>query len=369
MKNNAINKTLIIYCFLWFLSASCFAQQDSMAIAIQKIYLNNKLDTSYKKGNVLLLNPNQRNIRIELNYPLNKNDSFTFFLKGYTLDTIKTILPTIQFTNLLGGQYDLLIRVQSKTYKRDSLSIRMDVRKKLIEQDWFQLTLLLSTFLIVAGFSFLAVQYNYRQKMRDQNLRLKLSADLHERIGALLTSINVWAKTLKRDLKEALSEDNEEIIKKIIGSSKDATLKLRETIWLTNPDMDLMDKLFERMSTTANEMLKPDTQPEFDYIPEEVEDMKISMRQREDVFMMFIEVINNIRKHAEAKDTFIKIRREQHFVRLIVADNGNGFDTEKGYEGHGLKSLRWRAKRSFIQLTIQSEMGKGTTVTMIIPEL
>ncbi|MBL7818943.1 MAG: hypothetical protein JNL70_28340 [Saprospiraceae bacterium] len=368
MKNLTLSKTFIAVCFLIFLSVDCIAQPDTV-IGIQNVFLNNTKDTTYSKGKNLIVEPAKRNLRIELYPPLSIKDSFSFYLEGYSLDTVKTHFPTIQFTNLIGGHYILNIALWRDGHKYAPLKINIDVKEKLIEQDWFQITLFLSILLVISGFSFLAIQYNYRQKMRDQNLRLKLSADLHERIGALLTSINVWAKVLKRELTDQLTEENQETINKIIGSSKDATQKLRETIWLTNPEMDLMNKLFERMSKTATEMLKPDTQPEFDYIPEEVENMKISMRQREDVFMMFIEIINNIRKHAEASQAFVTIRREKHFVRLIIRDNGKGFDVEQAYEGHGLKSLHWRAKRSFIQLNIQSELGQGATVTMVIPEL
>lgn len=368
MRNQHLTKTSISVFFIAFLFIDCIAQPDT-TIFIQNIFLNNIKDTNYKKNNTLTVEPLKRNIRIELNPSLSIKDSFAFYLTGYSLDTIKSHFPTIQFTNLAGGHYTLSLALLREGRQYAPLRINIDVKEKLIEQDWFQITLFFSILLVIGGFSFLAVQYNYRQKMHSQNLRLKLSADLHEHIGALLTSINVWAKVLKRELQNQLTTDNEETLNKIIGSSKDATQKLRETIWLTNPEMDLMNKLFERMSKTASDMLKPDTQPEFDGIPEEVETMKISMQQREDVFMMFIEIINNIRKHAEASQVFIKIRREQHFVRLIIRDNGKGFDRQQAYDGHGLKSLHWRAQKSFIQLTIESEIGQGTTVTMVIPEL
>jgi signal transduction histidine kinase len=380
MKNANITKIYLCFILFLLLNANVIAQSDT-SIRIQQIFLNNK-PKPFNKDSDLTVLPDRRNIRIELSPPVLSNpasngvmsplsikDSFVFYLQGSSIDTIKTAYPTIQFTNLSGNHYILSIALLRGGHKYAPTLLGIDVKKKLIEQDWFQIALLLSGILIIAGFSFLAVQYNYRQKMRDQNLRLKLAADLHERIGALLTSINVWAKVLKRDLSTALSVDNGEVLNKIIHTSKEVADKMRETIWLTNPDNDLMDKLFERMSATSNQMLMPQTQVTFDYLPEDVEDMKISMSQREDVFMMFTEIINNIRKHAEAANVEVHITREQHFVRLLVQDNGKGFDVVAAYEGYGLKSLRWRAQRSFIKLTIESTIGKGTTVTMIIPEL
>jgi signal transduction histidine kinase len=361
-KKHGIKNGLYLFVF-WLLIAPAAAQSDT-TMRIQKMYLDNK-DTPIP-NNTDALTIVERNVRIELYPAQNPMDSFVFSLQD---NPIKTALPTIQYTNLSGGSYILKLFLLRGGHQYAPTTWHITVKKRLIEQEWFQIALLLSGLLIVSGFSFLAVQYNYRQKMRDQNMRLQLSADLHEHVGTVLATISGRAKTLKRDLTDVLSVDNNEILNKIIGQSKEAIVKLRQTVWLTDPDNDLMNQLFKRMSSLAKELLPLPCQVDFDKVPNELENMKVSMHQREDVFMMFTEIINNIRKHADATHVAIHIQRHQHSVHLIIKDNGNGFDVEKAFDGFGLKSLRWRAKRSFIQLDIASEMGKGTTVNMIIPEL
>ncbi len=363
MKEIRFIKYCLCLFIFWLLTTHVYAQQDTV-VRIQKLYLDDKDSSRLKDIDATTIN--QRNIRIEL-YPTQQPmDSFVFSLQD---NPIKTALPTIQYTNLSGGQYLLKMSLLREGHQYAPTTRKITVKKRLIEQEWFQIAILLSAFLIVSGFSFLAVQYNYRQKMRDQNMRLQLSADLHEHVGTVLATISTRAKTLKRDLIDVLSVDNNDILNKIIGQSKEAIVKLRQTVWLTDPDNDLMNQLFKRMSALAKELLPPPCQLDFDDVPDELENMKISMSQREDVLMMFTEIINNIRKHAEATHVVVKVKREQHLVRMIIQDNGKGFDVEKAFDGFGLKSLRWRAKRSFIQLTMASEIGKGTTVNMVIPEL
>jgi len=56
--------------------------------------------------------------------------------------------------------------------------------------------------------------------------------------------------------------------------------------------------------------------------------------------------------------------------RLIsVADNGKGFEppADAGMGGHGLASMRRRAKSLGGSLTIDSRAGDGTTVTLKVP--
>jgi signal transduction histidine kinase len=92
------------------------------------------------------------------------------------------------------------------------------------------------------------------------------------------------------------------------------------------------------------------------------------------LFRMFQENLNNILKHSRA--TLLKVSlnygEDNSFV-LGIEDNGVGFDVEEkkksisSGKGVGLKSLFNRAKLVGAELTLQSEIGKGTKVTIKIP--
>ena len=92
------------------------------------------------------------------------------------------------------------------------------------------------------------------------------------------------------------------------------------------------------------------------------------------LFRMFQEMINNILKHSKATHVNISIiyTEDDKFV-LKVEDNGIGFDVNRKREqvssssGIGLKSMMNRARLIGATITIGSDEGKGTTVTVELP--
>jgi two-component system nitrate/nitrite sensor histidine kinase NarX len=82
------------------------------------------------------------------------------------------------------------------------------------------------------------------------------------------------------------------------------------------------------------------------------------------------EALSNIRKHASA--TRVKLRVQQAPAwRFEVCDNGAGFDPGQAIdESHvGLRIMSERAGRIGATLSIASEPGQGTTVSLSLPQL
>ncbi len=91
------------------------------------------------------------------------------------------------------------------------------------------------------------------------------------------------------------------------------------------------------------------------------------------LFRIVQESMNNILKHAAATHVTIKLLRTEQQVRIIIADNGSGFDAraveqrETLVGGLGLFGLRERAKIIGASLSIISAPGSGTTIEILIP--
>ncbi|MEA2621790.1 MAG: hypothetical protein QOH61_700 [Chloroflexota bacterium] len=81
------------------------------------------------------------------------------------------------------------------------------------------------------------------------------------------------------------------------------------------------------------------------------------------------ESIHNVVKHASASKVLVTIGRAQAGVRLVVEDDGVGFDpTTTNRDGLGLAGMRSRAERLGGTLDITSEPGKGTRVEAAVPD-
>ncbi|MFB3788589.1 MAG: sensor histidine kinase, partial [bacterium] len=91
------------------------------------------------------------------------------------------------------------------------------------------------------------------------------------------------------------------------------------------------------------------------------------------LFRAIRELLVNVTKHARASQARISLRRENRNLVIGVADNGVGWEhTEmsarlSGRGGFGLFNIRERLAQLGGSLTIQSEPGEGTLITMVIP--
>ena len=97
--------------------------------------------------------------------------------------------------------------------------------------------------------------------------------------------------------------------------------------------------------------------------------IKLGIEQQKNFYMIAKEAVNNIAKHSEASLAEIKFSHTKSGILFEIADNGKGFDKSKIFEGNGLKNFERRAEESFMDLTIESELGKGTKLSLEVPVL
>jgi signal transduction histidine kinase len=87
------------------------------------------------------------------------------------------------------------------------------------------------------------------------------------------------------------------------------------------------------------------------------------------LFRIAQEAVNNAIKHAAAKHIRISVVYDRPVFVMTIADDGKGFDTNVPdiMKGVGLSSMLSRAKIVQGFLNIESRIGEGTTVTMVVP--
>ena len=88
------------------------------------------------------------------------------------------------------------------------------------------------------------------------------------------------------------------------------------------------------------------------------------------VFRVIQEAFNNIVKHAQCKNAYIRLVITDHEIQLEIRDDGKGFDLGKTMEkpsGYGLYNMHERIEIVNGTLDIQSEKNKGTIIRIKIP--
>jgi signal transduction histidine kinase len=98
---------------------------------------------------------------------------------------------------------------------------------------------------------------------------------------------------------------------------------------------------------------------------------KLSPDHEACIYRVAREATTNAAKHAEARTLQVVLSYEENHVRLLVQDDGQGFDPEEasgGSEGTvGLGSMRDRVRRVGGTLSLNSESGRGTRLDVVIP--
>ena len=89
---------------------------------------------------------------------------------------------------------------------------------------------------------------------------------------------------------------------------------------------------------------------------------------KNDIFLILKEATNNTIRHAKARNVTLIAEANGHKCSITLMDDGIGFN-EKELQlqvshGNGLINLRQRAVDSNIDLSIQSEEGKGTIISL-----
>ncbi|WP_395399158.1 sensor histidine kinase [Arthrobacter sp. UC242_113] len=83
------------------------------------------------------------------------------------------------------------------------------------------------------------------------------------------------------------------------------------------------------------------------------------------------EVLSNTFKHAHATDVTVRLAAVFHGIRLMVADNGTGFETVPPAagqtNGHGLRTISQAVQEAGGTVDITTAPGTGTAITITIP--
>lgn len=91
------------------------------------------------------------------------------------------------------------------------------------------------------------------------------------------------------------------------------------------------------------------------------------------IYRIIQESLNNIIKHSNATEFNIQIVLELNLIRIMISDNGKGFDAAKALnnngklKGMGLINIQERIKNYDGKFKVESEIGKGTVLIIEIP--
>ncbi|CAN5216626.1 hypothetical protein BH09PSE6_BH09PSE6_02490 [soil metagenome] len=195
--------------------------------------------------------------------------------------------------------------------------------------------------------------------------RGKLARELHDELGAILTSSKMalsWVvnrmtpeppelpnrlRSLMKTLDEGIA-----LKRRIIEDLRPSALT---HLGLATTVIDYVDTTAEKAGLKANH--------DVDEFPDIDPDQSIA------IYRVIQEALTNIMKYAKATTVTVELRNDADGLRLKISDDGEGFDVDRvsQVKKHGLVGMRQRMQALGGQFAVASAKGEGTVLTAFIP--
>jgi len=288
------------------------------------------------------------------------NSKFKYKVSGlYSSWRALEKINELTFSHLPPGDYILEIVYSTGTsnWNLKTLKIPIMVSQVYYKKWWSILTLVCSFVLLL----FFIRKYELSHIKTMEELKLKISRDLHDELGSALTGIAIKSDLLleKIDLRS-----KKEVLLEIAEQSRNAVDALSDIVWAIDSSNNNIQNLSERMESVLYQFLTP---LNITFTLQSLQDNKpllINQDYRQHVFLIFKEAITNIMKHSNATHVFVSITKDKNNLKLIVKDNGTKITNEcNTLNGNGSKNMKLRAEK--INGKIQFICNKGFTIELL----
>jgi len=204
-----------------------------------------------------------------------------------------------------------------------------------------------------------------RQLIESQETeRKRIASELHDGLGQSLAIISNRAAMgkSKRYEPETVSKEFDEI-------SNNALDALDEVQEITNK---LHPHYLERLGLSKalkSMFIKVQDVVEFTSEVDSIDNL-FPKEAEINVYRIVQESVNNIIKHSDASEAEVKVKKGEYEVLITIKDDGRGFDTnniKSNGTGLGLVGLKERTNMIGGRISINSSVGNGTEIKVILP--
>jgi signal transduction histidine kinase len=201
--------------------------------------------------------------------------------------------------------------------------------------------------------------------------RSRISRDLHDGILQTLLSLNIQLDVLRHKFPwtpEQAGKELETLQKTVQQESSELRRMVTDLRPLRVESADMRELMLGFAERFRNEAAMA--------VDLFIEDRNLRLPDRicRELFQIYRESLNNIKKHAKASHVVVKLGQDEAKVSLVVDDNGRGFSFSGRYSSEELDRLRLgpisikeRTRGVGGTLTVESNPGHGARLTVEIP--
>lgn len=303
---------------------------------------------------------------------LEKNQ-FAYKMEGLSDTWIKCgTRRFVNFTGLAPGDYTFRVKGSNcdGVWNEAGTSIKLKIHPPFWETWWF--SFLMFTLIVATAWFFhrRRVRISIRRSleleririMENERVRKAVAADFHDELGQKLTRISLFSEIVKRKMRQ-ISPENMEYIEKINSVAKELSSSTRDFIWTLDPEQDSLYDIALYLKDFGDEVFdKTGIQFRVGGITKELETVKLPVKWRRHLTLIFKEGMHNIIKHANGSNVLLEFSVHHRLLKIALADNGVGMDELYKSNGLGLKSMKNRAQILESKLNIFCKNGRGTVI-------
>ena len=328
----------------------------------------------------LVVPPGKRQVEVRytgLSFVSPDRVRFRYQLVGLDKDWVDATRRSVQYNPLRPGYYTFRVLACNNegVWSAQPATLMLEVQPFFYETRTFTVLVIAAVLAVVI---FIVRQIAVRRLERKLEFverqraverdRTRIARDIHDDLGAGLTHISLLTELARHTPPTEASGH----LGQISDMARELTRAMDEIVWAVDPQNDTLDSLVSYLSKFAQEyLIVAKVRCRLD-LPDEIPPWTLRAEVRHNLFLAFKEALNNVAKHAEANEVWLRLKIDGDTFALAVEDNGRGLGESKNKQtgrissGRGLGNLNSRLAPHGGSCAVTSTPGQGTTVTFTV---
>ena len=331
-----------------------------------------------------------------LSFAQPEKNQYAYYLDGFE-ETWKAVGNRRfgQYTNLPGGFYTLRVKGSNNDgiWNETGLAVHITVVPPFWQTWWFFGIGIISTLgLLYVGYrlrvrrlevrgwelesqveqrtsELMQIQADLKNSEMEKAIseeRNRLARDLHDSVTQSIYSLTLLSEAGQRMIRSGDFSQAEENQKRLGEISQQALQEMRLLVYELRPKVlqaegliGAVEHRLEAVERRAGIHARLHGNLEID----------LQQNLEEELFRISMEALNNALKHAKASEVDLSFQTDKESLILTIEDNGRGFDPAlaRSHGGMGISSMTERVEKIGGSLSIQSQIGGGTKISVSVP--
>ena len=300
---------------------------------------------------------------VALEYSDPTQNSFEYKMENYDRDWVTAGTNGFaRYANLPPGRYTFKVKAANSdgVWNEQGKELQIYIQTPWWRTWWFY-ALCIAT---ISAIAYGIFTYRLQQALKIERIRVRISSDLHDDVGTILSGLAMQSEILEL----TAPEPSKPKLQRISELSRSAMSRMRDTVWAIDARKDKLENLIDRMREHAEETLTPKDILLDLQVDQLAMHKNIPSQIRQALYLIYKEAITNIAKHSTADKVSVKLQKlGNHGLEMTIHDNGQVKIKDYKTTGSGLANMRMRAEQ--IGAAFQVDTTHGFLISIQLPRL